>query len=276
MGKSDAERLHQRVGQCLERTGQELGSLLLSMFDHQGWKALGCSTFEAYLKKVENDFGGSRRSIYAYMEAARVERALYRVTGAAPKLSIKRALVLYPLLEKPDLLLEAFQEGVDAPEAKLRCVVDRLLPAPTTKKQRDKGKEGWTKEDVAEDKELRDALDKIQSVYGKEERMAIQDGIIGLPRKEIFALAKLYAPTMEKIRHLILANRWGVAESVAFANDMATDKSTVAQLKNWCLTTKGLYWTGVFDGFEITVKATTAVRRKVSSTKPSDLLPVAL
>jgi hypothetical protein len=100
-------------------------------------------------------------------------------------------------------------------------------------------------------------------VYGKEERMAIQDGIIGLPRKEVLALAKLYAPTMEKIRHLILANRWGVAESVAFANDMATDKSTVAQLKNWCLTTKGLYWTGTFEGFEITVKATTAVKRKL-------------
>ncbi len=263
MGKADAERLHQRVGQCLERTGQELGSLLLSIFDHQGWKALGCSTFEVYLKKVEDDFGGSRRSIYAYMEAARVERALYRVTGAPPKLSIKRALVLYPLLEKPDLLLEAFQKGVDAPEAKLRTVVSRLLPAPTTKKQRDKGKEGWTKEDVAEDKELRDALDKIQSVYGKEAREAIQNGIIGLPRHEILALAKLYAPTMEKIQHLIMANRWGVDESVAFANDMATDKSTVTDLINRCLTTKDLYWTGTFGGFEVSVKATTAVRKKL-------------
>jgi hypothetical protein len=265
LGKTEAQALHQRVGSILIRAGRDLGALLLSMYEQEAWKALGCSTFEAYLKKVEDDFGGSRRSVYRWMALTRVERALQAVTGDSKvQIQIGEAEVLHPLVEQPDLLLEAYQQGSGGNELKLRNVVERLLPKPTTKRQRDKsGKEGWTKEDVEDDQELRHSLDKIQSVYGKEERMAIQDGIIGLPRREVLALAKLYAPTMEKIRHLIMGNRWGVAESVAFADDMPTDRSTVADLKNWCLTTKGLYWTGTFEGFEISVKATTAVKKKV-------------
>lgn len=263
MTKTEAEAAHRKVGQTLVRAGRDMGGLLLDMHDRQGYKALGCSSFDAYIKKIEEDFGGSRRSVYRWMGLIQVERALHAITGEQVQLPLRHALALSPLVEKPDLLLEAYQQGTGS-EVKIKAVVERLMPSKsTTKAQRDEGKAGWTKEDLEGDKELRDALDKIQSIYGKEARMAIQNGVMGMPKSEVLNLAKPYAPTMAKLEHLIFANRWTVAKSLAFLNDMPTDQSTVTDLKNYCLTTKGLYWTGSFNGFDISVKATTAVKRKI-------------
>lgn len=262
MTKTAAETLHRAIGSSLTRAGREMGGMLLDMHNQKGYELLGCGTFEAYLKKVEQDYGGSARSVYNWMGVVEVERALQAVNGSSPQLSLRIAMALWPLRDKPQLLLEAYQKGSDS-EAKALAVVERLMPKTTTKKVRDKGKSGWTKEDVEEDKDLRDALEKIQSVFGKEARLAIQNGVIGMPKSEVLALAKPYAPTMAKLEHLIFANRWTVAKSLAFLNDMPTDQSTVTDLKNYCLTTKGLYWTGSFNGFDITVKATTAVKRKL-------------
>jgi hypothetical protein len=191
-----------------------------------------------------------------------VERALQAATGKYQQLPLRYALVMHPVREKPELLIEAYQKADS--EQRLKVVVGRLLPKPKSKKQRDKtGEEGWTKDDLEDDSELTHALDKVQSVYGKEARMAIQNGIVQMPRREVLELAKLYVPMMEKVQRLILANRWSVKESVAFVNDCATETSTVAELINWCLATKGLYWTGTFGGFEISVRATPATKKKI-------------
>ncbi len=69
---------------------------------------------------------------------------------------------------------------------------------------------------------------------------------------------------MEKIRLLVMAKHWSVKESVAFVNDSATETSTVEQLINWCLAEKSLHWTGMFGGFEISVRATPATKKKIN------------
>jgi hypothetical protein len=265
MTKAEAEATHQKIGQVLVRAGRDIGALCLDMRDRRGYEALGCKTFEDYInKKVTADFGGAQRSIYNYMAWVEVERALHASTGKYVQVPLRYALVMYPVREKPELLLEAYEKADS--EQLLKVVVGRLLPKPKSKKQRDKtGEEGWTKEDLESDTELRNALDKIQDVYGKEARMAIQNGIVVMPRREVLELAKVYAPTMLKIERLILANRWSVKESVAFVNDSATETSTVEELINWCLTEKSLHWVGTFGGFEITVKATPAAKKKIAA-----------
>jgi hypothetical protein len=265
MSKSAAETLHRAIGSSLTRAGREMGGMLLDMHNQKGYESLGCNTFESYLKKVEEDYGGSARSVYNWMGVVEVERALQAVNGSSPEpLSLRVAMALHPLLDQPTLLLEAYTKGAGS-ESRIKAVVERLMPPKAvSKKAKDKtGKGGWTKEDLESDTELKEALSKIQSVFGKEKREAIQNGILAMPKKDVLTLAKLYAPTMEKLEHLIFANRWPLAKSMAFLNDMPTDQSTVADLKNYCLTTKGLYWTGGFSGFEISVKATTAVKKKL-------------
>ncbi len=262
MTTAEAQAAHEALGKTLARAGREMAAILLDIRDRKGYKRLGFDSFGDYIKrKVEADFGG-RSSVYRWMDLIEVERALHDVTGKELHLPLRHAVALAPLVETPELVAEAYKES-GGDEVILKVIVERLRPKPKTKAQKDKGGEPWTKEDLEDDKELRDVLDKIEHVYGKEERMAIQNGIIGLPRKEVIALAKLDAPTMEKIRHLILGNRWGVAESVAFANDMATEKSTVEELINWCLTSESLKWDAMFHGFKITVEATTAVKREI-------------
>ncbi len=264
MTKAEAEQTHQKIGQVLVRAGRDIGALCLDMRDRRGYEALGSKTFEDYInKKVTADFGGAQRSIYNYMAWVEVERALHASTGKYVQLPLRYALVMYPVREKPELLLEAYEKADS--EQRLKVVVGRLLPKPKSKKQRDMtGEEGWTQEDLESDTELRNALDKIQSVYGKEDRNAIQNGIVQTRRREVLELAKCYAPTMEKIRLLVMAKHWSVKESVAFVNDSATETSTVEQLINWCLAEKSLHWTGMFGGFEISVRATPATKKKIN------------
>ncbi len=267
MTTAEAQAAHEALRKTFMRAGREMDGLLLDMHDRVGYKRLGCPTFGDYIKKIEADFGAARRSVYNWMGLLRVERALQAATGKTSQVPLRHGLVLAPLAETPELVAEAYKEA-GGNEVKLKRIVERFLIKirPASKKteaQHEKGESGWTKEDLDDDKDLRDALDKIGGVFGREDRKAIQDGIIGMPRKEILTLAKLDAPTMEKVHYLVISRRWGVEKSLAFVNDMPTDESTVADLKNHCLTTKGLYWTGTFGGYEISVKATAAVKKRL-------------
>lgn len=264
MSAAEAGAAHASIGNNFGNAARQAAFTFHEIHERKGYLHLGCKTFDDYTERVENDYGISQRTVYRWMDRVKVETALKNRTGRQITLPLSHATVLAPLVETPELVEEAFT-GAAGNEGKLKRIVDRLLsklrPAKKTRQQLAKGTDGWTDDEL--DTELSDALDKIENVYGKEDRKAIQNGTIGLPRKDIVTLAKMYAPTMEKLQHLIIAKHWGVDRALKFANDCADEQSSVEELINWCLTTKGLYWTGSFGGFEISVKATTAVKKRL-------------
>jgi hypothetical protein len=90
------------------------------------------------------------------------------------------------------------------------------------------------------DPEVAEALNRIEEVYGHKDRKAIQDGTIGLSRKDIIALSAFHESRMKAVHYLLIVNRWDLARALKFVNTVPNGKTTVHELQNHCLGTPAL------------------------------------
>ncbi len=139
---------------------------------------------------------------------------------------------------------------------------NRIAPGSKKARSRRDESDGWTVTQLKDDEELSKAFDQIEKIYGGEDTKSIRTGVVAMNRKEVLELSKLSLDTMRQIQDLIFANRWKPAECIKFLNRFKlSPSSTVEDLENLCLATKGKYWTGELGGFFHTVKGTKAGKR---------------
>lgn len=151
--------------------------------------------------------------------------------------------------------------------AKLAGVSKRSIEravAKTKGPKEPKDPDSWTIEQLEEpkNKELLDAFKVIRDVYGPDDTKGIRTGIIGLKKKDVLYLAKLQREKMKDVHDLIMANHWTPEKAVRFLSKEPDEQTTVADLKGYCLGTKGKYYTHDFHGFWLTIKLNTAASRK--------------
>jgi hypothetical protein len=147
-----------------------------------------------------------------------------------------------------------YETGVDA------WFRDHDKPLSLGNKRSDK--EGWHSTEVEQDNELSDAFDRIEEVYGHKDRKAIQDGTIGLTRKDIIALAAFHTTKMRQVHYLIMGHHWDVGRAMKFVNSTPSADTTVHELQNHCLSTPGFYYTCSVEEFDIQIKACKALANK--------------
>jgi hypothetical protein len=157
------------------------------------------------------------------------------------------------------LTQEAAAKRVGVSRRSVQRAAKKLKPKAAAKPK--KTEAGWTKEELAKDQELADCLLMIESIYGAEDTKAIRNGTIPLKRADVLFLGKMPKENMQKIQDLIFTTGWSPKKCVEFINTEPDDDSTVWDLKHLCLTTKGKYWTGDFEGYSITVKYNRAAKR---------------
>ena len=259
MTKQEAQEKH---AQIIELSGQyidRVGPIALEMREREGWRALGCKNWTDYCQRVHNQI--SAVNVMRLAQKAEVEQ---NVQSALP---MRHALVL-ARLPSPEAQQEVFetvkkhyakpvqqnfQTGVDV------WFRDHDKPLSTG---RERSKEGWHRTEVEEDSELSEALNRIEEVYGHKDRKAIQEGTIGLTRKDIIALAAFHETKMKEVHYLIVANHWDVASAMKFVNSTPSADTTVHELQNHCLSTSGFYYTCSVEEFDITIQACKALANK--------------
>lgn len=266
MTKEAAQALHEKIIDGARTFAYSTGNMLLQMQNERGWEALGHASLKEYMNAVRGETGLS--SMYNWLDTATVNDNLSRATGRVIELPITHALVLKDL--EPEQQVLAFTEATEGgkeirPTVKVfERVVKKVAPAPKKKRKaatRDDSSDGWTKEDLAKDTELAMAFASL-SILGDSDVKAIRNGTIGLKRADILFWAKLPKPKVLEIVDLVMGNRWTPAEAVKFVNSMPDENSTVEELQNYCLATKGKFYTATINGFTITVKANRAALRK--------------
>jgi hypothetical protein len=87
-------------------------------------------------------------------------------------------------------------------------------------------------------------------------------GGLGWLRKDIIGLARFDIAKMKALHYLIFETRWTLAESLRFLNRDLTAK-VWEELKHHCYATPGLYYTESKDGFDLSVRACTALAKKI-------------
>jgi hypothetical protein len=152
-------------------------------------------------------------------------------------------------------------ETVGVSRRSVQRAAAKTKPTPAKKKE-PKDPSSWTADELKEDKALLAAFTAIAAVYGNEDTKAIRTGLIGLKKKDVIFLSKLPKEKMQECQDLIMANHWTPQESVKFLNKMPDDKTTVDELKSFCLSTKGKFYEATIGGFTITCKANRASPRK--------------
>jgi len=154
-------------------------------------------------------------------------------------------------------------EALKISKSSVKRAKARIAPAPKKSKpnRRDES-DGWTAAQLKEDEELSEAFDRIEKIYGTEDAKHIRNGVVPMNRKDVVTLSKLHADKMREIQDLIFANGWKPEACIKFLNRFKLSSgSTVEDLQNLCLGTKGKYWEGELSGFTYTCKATRAVKR---------------
>ena len=271
MTKQEAE---EKNAQIIELSGgyvDKVGPIALEMRDREGWRALGFKNWTDYCHHVDERI--SAVNVMRLAQKAEVEQ------NVQAHLPMRHALQL-ARLPAPEVQREVFakvQDAYDKPiEQNYQTYVegwfrDNEPDAPTEKisgRRRGKNETGWTRSDLNADEDLSEALDRIEKVYGQADRKAIQDGTIGLSRKDAIALAAFHASKMKEVQHLIMANHWDVETSMKFINKTLGQRDTIGDLINHCIGTVGLYYTCSVDGYDIQIKANAAVGTKISRSSP--------
>lgn len=146
--------------------------------------------------------------------------------------------------------------------ASVRSVQRAVSKTKPKSKAKAKDASSWSQEDLKADGELMNAFVSISAIFGNEDTKAIRTGQVGLKRADVLQLAKLPSEKMRECQDLIMANHWTPAKALKFLSKMPDDYTTIAELKNYCLATKGNFFTGEFGGFTVTCKATRAASRK--------------
>lgn len=273
MSKAEATKYHNQlfVGESIRMYA------LLKIREEQGWKALG---FESFREYAESDpiveLFGSTSNVYRTADQAEVCLTLSLGMKKTVLLPMTSALELKPL--DPEQRIVAFTKATggraDArPTAKqFEKVVAQLMPKQSrggggggSKKKAGRKEEqtSWTPEYLksGEDTELAMAFVSVAGVWGSKDVDAIRNGTIGLNRADVLFLSKLHKPKLLELQDLVMGNRWKPKEALDFVNSMPDENTTVEELQNYCLATKGKFFTMEIGGFTITCKNNRAAKR---------------
>lgn len=273
MSKAEATKYHNQlwVGESIRMYA------LLKIREEQGWKALGFESFREYAESEPIvELFGSTSNVYRTADQAEVCLTLSQGLKKTVLLPMTSALELKPL--DPDMRIVAFTKATggkaDArPTAKqFEKVVAQLMPkAPRgggggggSKKRAGRKEEqtSWTVEELKTgDTELAMAFVSVAGVWGSKDVDAIRNGTIGLKRADVLFLAKLPKPKLLEIQDLVMGKRWSPKEALEFVNSMPDENTTVEELQNYCLATKGKFFTMEIGGFTITCKNNRAAKR---------------
>lgn len=265
--KDEAQQLEDLIIQGATTFAEETGPMLLRMRDERGWEALGHKSFKEYAATLQDKMGIS--SAYNYLNAADVNASLSKSTGRVVKLPLRHALALKDL--EPEQRLLAFNEATSGgqevrPSEKVFArAASKVAPAKSKKRKASTASDhtdGWTKDDLAKDQELAIAFGQLRGLYGDSDAKAIQNGTIGYRRADVIQLSKLPKPKLMEIQDLVFANRWTPKECLEFLGKMPDKYSTVEELQNYALATKGKFFTADIEGFTITCKANRAALRR--------------
>lgn len=120
---------------------------------------------------------------------------------------------------------------------------------------------GWSHEQLKKDEELMDAFTAVSAVYGNDDTRGIRTGGVGLKRADVIQLAKLPKERMMEIRDLIFENHWTPKDCLKFLGQMADKDSTVEDLMNYALATKGHFFEAAINGYTLTCKLNRAAKR---------------
>jgi hypothetical protein len=258
MTKTEAEAITQKI---VDRTGEwfyTIAPLMIRMEREEGYLAMGFKNFRDFCKSLDGRTG--KMSTPRLMDRARVEASL-----GMPKIPAEHAYILaeLPTDEARKEVYEAVLDEYEKPIARnFRTRVDRWFREHTKSSGRSSD-DGWSESDLEADPEIAKAFARIEQVYSRADRQAIQDGGVKLTRKEIIALAAFHASKMNEVRHLIMVNHWGVEESFKFINKTPDSRTMIEELMNHCLTTPGFYYTCSVNGFDISVKACKSLTGKL-------------
>ncbi len=242
-----------------------VGPIALEMRRRQGWRALGFKDWTDYCKHVSRRI--SAVNVMRLAQKAEVEQNVQ-----AP-LAMRHALVL-ARLPSPEAQREVFVEVKSNYQKPIELNYQTSVETWFRKHQPGAkssamggraGSGGWTRGDLEGDGELAEALDRIEKVYGYADRKAIQDGAIGLSRKDIIALSALSGDKMNEIHYLIMANHWDVATAIKFVNKQLDRRDRIEELLNRCLITSELYYVCSVEGYDIQIKACPALRDKIKA-----------
>lgn len=265
MTKAEAEALDERILGATDNWYRNVAPLVMEMRERQGYVALGFKTFQEYCAHIDDRLG-TADSVKRVVQRAEVEA----ITGAELPARHAWALARLPSNEAIQMVFGQVQDEFDNPvERNYITYVDRWYrdneKAVRKSKRTDKDdSDGWTRADLEADPEVAEAFDVIERVYGRADRKAIQDGTIGLSRKDVIALSAFHPSKMKQVHYLIMANHWDVARAMKFVNSTPSADTTVHELQNHCLGTAGLYYTCSVEGFDISVKACKALSHKIT------------
>ena len=262
MTKQEAQEKERQIIDLTSRYINDVGPLLLEMREREGWRALGFKNWTDYCHHVDDQI--SAVNVMRLAQKAEVEQ------NVQAHLPMRHALQLgrLPNAEAQREVFAKVQDAYQKPvELNYQTYVDGWFRdnRPDAPRRRD-GKnaaDGWTRGDLEQDEDLADALDRIEDVYGLAHRKAIQDGTIGLDRKNVIALAAFHASKMREVEHLIINNHWKVADAMKFVNKSMGQRDTIGDLINRCIGTTGLYYTCAVDGYDISIKAGEAVQKNI-------------
>jgi hypothetical protein len=273
MSKAEATKYHNQlfVGESIRMYA------LLKIREEQGWKALGFESFREYAESEPIvELFGSTSNVYRTADQAEICLQLSLGMKKQVLLPMTTALELKPL--EPDQRIIAFTKVTSGkpdarPTAKqFERVVAQLMPKTPSgggggggSKKRAGRKEdqtSWDLEDIKKnDPTLAMAFVSVAGVWGSKDVDAIRNGTIGLNRADVLFLSKLPKPKLVEIQDLVMGNRWSPADAVKFVNTMPDENTTVEELQNYCLATKGKFFTMDLGGFTITCKNNRAAKR---------------
>lgn len=239
---------------------RNVAPLMTEMRNGSGYKALGYSTFRDYCASVDERLG-YKMAVYRLVDRIDVE------SNIGVPLAAESAYALAKL-PSPEAQREVFKSAMDEyakPLARnFKTLIDRWFKKHDKKRAGGKSeRDGWSKADLEDDGELATALDRIEGVYGHNDRKALQDGSIGLSRKDIIGLAAFHVTKMKEVQLLIMAKHWDLATSMKFINKQPDAKTKVHELQDHCLATPGLFYTCQIDGFDLSVRACKALSTKL-------------
>jgi hypothetical protein len=262
MNTSEAEATDARIVAHSDDWYRSVAPLLIEMREREGYKALGYETFRDYCATIDKRV--SHNTVLRLVHRAEVESNL------GVELPLRHAMVLarLPTAEAMQEVFDKVKKDFEKPlERNYETYVDRWFrdhekSAATGRKKSDS--DGWTRAELEDDPELSESFDRIGEVYGHKDRLAIQQGTVGLSRRDIIALAAFHESRMKAVHYLIMVNRWDVARALKFINDTPGDKTTIHELQNHCLGTPGFYYTCSVGGFDIQIKACKALAHKVT------------
>jgi hypothetical protein len=261
MTKQEAQ---EKDAQIIQLSGQYIdivGPIALEMREREGWRALGFKNWTDYCQHVDGQI--SAVNVMRLAQKAEVEKNVH------VRLPMRHALAL-ARLKSPEAQREVFKEVMDNYETPVErnylAYVDKWLKKhdPHGKRaDRREDKTSWTKGDLEDDGELAEALGRIEKVYGHGDRKSIQEGTIGLSRKDIIALSAFHPNKIKEVHYLIMANHWDVPTAMRFINTTPDGKTTIHELQNHCLGTTGFYYACSVEGFDIAIKACSAIASKI-------------